>query len=179
MLFFIFWSNGSRFFHFVIFWKKRVILVSFDFSKNEWFLTIFLSLFWPIFGHFCVFKAGQKSVISALEVWNMVSKKRSILVSKSDKIWQILVLQFWHEFLVFYFRRQLHSFLNCALKKQATTTCIRGKNDPLFLHFSHGWYAKRSKKVVKKWSKMTLFGPLFRTPSRPKHIRIQCKMGQK
>ena len=62
---FIFWSNGSRFFSLFIFFKKQVILVSFDFYKNEWFFDHFLINFWSIFGHFYVFKAGQKSVIYA------------------------------------------------------------------------------------------------------------------
>ena len=52
MLFFIFWSNGPCFFHFVIFWKKRVILVRFDFAKKRVIFYRFLSLFLTIFGPF-------------------------------------------------------------------------------------------------------------------------------
>ena len=52
MLFFIFWSNGPCFFHFVIFCKKRVILVRFDFAKKRVIFYRFLSLFLTIFGPF-------------------------------------------------------------------------------------------------------------------------------
>ena len=60
MLFFIFWSNGPCFFHFVIFWKKRVILVRFDFAKKRVIFYRFLSLFLTIFGPFSCHQSGSK-----------------------------------------------------------------------------------------------------------------------
>ena len=59
----------------------------------------------------------------------------SLFDVKDDNFWQILVLRFWHEFLVNQFSIPPVQYLNMSLKKPATTTRIREKNDPFFWRF--------------------------------------------